>query len=141
MILAMGQINSEASNLDGYDFNEDEFVSDELRSENDTSYAKLGYVVVSPAKKKKKTHRLYIANKDRPVKFEVRMKYANTVDQRSVVREYGIKEKRSVISLLMILTWCKFDVRQAADSIFGAVKGGEAVQIKTLLNDHLCTKR
>nr|XP_017225113.1 PREDICTED: uncharacterized protein LOC108201329 [Daucus carota subsp. sativus] len=127
------------------DIDEEEFASDELRSENESSgdeYVKQGYVSVAPGKKTKKKFKLYNENKDGPFKFEIGMKFSSMEEFRTAVREYDVRERRALHFITndndRVQVGCEKGCRFYIWC--GKLRDAQAVQIKTLLDDHLCTK-
>lgn len=87
-------------------------------------------------------HKFYNENKYNHVTFSVGMKFASMEKFRFVVREYGIRERRAIHFIINDLDRVHVGCKKSYRFYIwcSKLKNAEAIQIKTLLDNHLCTK-
>lgn len=126
---------------------ESDYLSDEMRSLSSSSEdecQKKGYIGPPPPEKRKRKNVFYNPKKitDGGIKFSPGMRFGSMDEFRKAVRDYGIHERRAVqfnhndIDRAQVVCeekcpfyiWC----RRLQDS--------ETVEIRTLVDEHLCTK-
>ena len=123
---------------------ESEFDSDYLRSDSSTSEdenAKIGYV--GPANPRKRSRgKNKNCTREGTIKWEVGQKFVNMDEFRDLVRQYGLEERREVQFVtndknrcqVVCATDCSFYIWCSKD------KDSENCTIKTLVDEHKCTK-
>ncbi|KAL8112935.1 hypothetical protein AgCh_020304 [Apium graveolens] len=123
-----------------------DFAFDKLRSESSSSEnenARIGYVGPPNPKKRKKTRTtVRYGQKDEIMRWQVGMKFGSMEEFRDAVRQYGIRDRKGIQFVtsdskrcqVCCEADCKFYIWCSKD------KDGENCTIKTLVNEHNCTK-
>ena len=125
---------------------EAEYDSDELRSQSSSSEdenARIGYVgPPNPKKRKRNRTTISYGQSDDIIRWEVGMKFGSMGEFREVVRQYGVRDRRGIQFVTSDTKRCQ--VCCEADCKFyiwfSKDKDSDNCTIKTLVNEHNCTK-
>ena len=127
------------------DGEESDYLSDELRSSLSSSSedetCNKGYIGPPPTNKRKKK-RVRAYNPNKPVKFSPGMKFGTMEEFRKAVIDYGIAERRAVQYSHNDIYRCQVVCEKNCPFYIWCkrIRGEETVQIRTLVDEHLCTK-
>lgn len=127
------------------DDRESDSLSDNMRSLSSSSEdenCKKGYIGPPPLRKRKIRKVVYNPKKDVGIKFSPGMRFVSMDEFRRVVRDYGIAERRAVQFLTNDNERCQVICEGKCPFYIwcSKVKDSNNVEIRTLVNDHLCTK-
>lgn len=133
--------------LNKFSSGEDSYDSHELRSLSSSSedeISKKGYIgenVVHVRKKKQRLHTKEM-HADGSIKFHVGMRFLCMQEFRTIVREYGLKERRAIYFVKNDARRCQVICEENCPFYIWCCKdkNSENVQITTLVDEHLCTK-
>ena len=126
---------------------EDSYNSRELRSLSSSSEdenSKKGYIgdnLVHVRKKKERLHTKEM-HTEGSIKFYVGMRFLCMQEFRTLVREYGVKERRGIYFVKNDALRCQVICEENCPFYIWCCKdkNSENVRIKTLIDEHLCTK-
>ena len=135
-------IKEREKNIEEEDYLSDELMS--LSSSSEDEAVKKGYIGPPPVKNsKKRKHSFYNPKKITDgIKFSPGMRFGSMEEFRRAVTDYGLSERRAVQfntndphrAQVVCETKCPFYIWCSR------IKDSETVEIKTLVNEHLCTK-
>lgn len=130
---------------EGGDSEESDYLSDEMRSvasSSEDEICRKGYIGPPPEKKRKK-RKVAFYNPNRPgIKFSPGMRFGTMDEFRKAVRDYGIAERRAVLFYHNDQDRCQVVCEKKCPFYIWCrrIRDEETVEIRTLVDEHLCTK-
>ncbi|XP_074330150.1 uncharacterized protein LOC141667524 [Apium graveolens] len=127
---------------------ESSFESDELRSidfSSEDEISRKGFIGDNLIMdKRRKREKLFKAGheKEAAIKFKIGMKFLSMDEFRSTLRQYGLNDRRAVYFVKNDSQRCQIICEQGCPIYIWCtrIKDSENVQIKTLVDNHCCTK-